>query len=467
MKQQFRTRYWWLLALSAILGTGGVVRQIEPPEAGRASAATDKKDILAAAQTERARTRVIVVAPRKGGLERTTTQPGTIEAFEFADLYAKVSGFLKKQDVDIGDTVTAGQDLAWIDAPEFQQELKHAEAALEQARAQVKQMEARVATAKADFEAATANIKLAEAELIKATANLGFRTKQYERIKRLFELKSVDERLVDEKDEQREAAQAAQHSARAGILAASAQASAAEAKIAQAKADVLDAEAKVQVAESMVARARVFVEYTRIVSPYNGVVTQRSFHVGDFIRAAEQGGTTPVLTVARTDKMRVIVKVPERDVPFTDPGDPAVVELDAIPGLKFTGKVARISNSEDRISRSMRTEVDLKNTENQLRDGMFGRVTIILRKAGKGFTIPSSSLVSGKSKKVSVFVVRDGKVHLRPVEVGQDDGIRAEILSGLSADDRVVARPGSDLSDGMAVEADEVPETAAEKPGHG
>ena len=345
--------------------------------------------------------------------------------------------------------------------------MNHAEAALAQARAQVTQMEARVATARADFEAAKANIKLADAELVKATANLGFRTIQYERIKHLFELKSIDARLVDEKDEQREAARAAEHSARAAILSAKAQADASEAKIAQAQADVLDAEAKVQLAQSTVGRAQVFLEYTRIVSPYKGVVTQRSFHVGDFIRAADQGGTKPLLTVARTDKMRVIVKVPERDVPFTDPGDPAVVELDAIPGLKFSGKVSRIANSEDRVSRSMRTEIDLQNTSNQFRDGMFGRVTIILKKAGKGLTVPSSSLVGNdKSKKVSVFIVRDGKAQLKHVEVGQDDGIRAEILSGISGDDRVVSRPGSDLADGVPVEADEAADAPAEKPEH-
>jgi HlyD family secretion protein len=468
MKQLFRTRYWWLLGLGAVLVTGAVARQIEPRRADARIGTTEKAGTEIAAQTERTRTRVVVVAPKKGGLERTTTLPGTIEAFEFADLYAKISGFLKKQPVDIGDEVTAGQELAQIDAPEYEQELNHAQAALAQAHAQVTQMNARVATAKADFEAATANIKLADAELVKATANLGFRTKQYERIKRLFELKSIDERSVDEKEEQREAAQAAEHSARAGILAAKAQEAAAEAKIAQAQADVVDAKAKVQVADSMVARAQVFLEYTRIVSPYKGVVTQRGFHKGDFIRAAEQGGTTPLLTVARIDKMRVIVKVPERDVPFTDPGDPAIVELDAIPGLKFKAEVSRIANSEDRVSRSMRTEIDLKNTANQLRDGMFGRVTIMLRKAGNGLTVPSSSLVAeSKSKKNAVFVVHDGKAHLQHVEVGQDDGIRAEILSGLSIDDRVVARPGSDLVDGAPVDGDEAPEAPVEKPGKG
>src|SRR5205814_846038 len=87
----------------------------------------------------RARTRVVVVKPRAGGIQRTSNQPGTIEAFNFADLYAKISGYLKVQPVDIGDKVTVGQLLAEIDAPEYEQELRHAEAAQAQAEAQVVQ----------------------------------------------------------------------------------------------------------------------------------------------------------------------------------------------------------------------------------------------------------------------------------------------------------------------------------------
>lgn len=222
-----------------------------------------------------------------------------------------------------------------------------------------------------------------------------------------------------------------------------------------------------RVAQANVAKALVFVEYTKIISPYDGVVTKRHFHVGDFIRAADQGGNLPLLTVARTDLMRVVVQVGEKEIPFTDPGDPAIVELDGIAGAKFNGTVSRIAQSEDHVSRSMRTEIDLKNTTNQFRDGMFAHVTIILKAAAKGLTVPSSSLVaSGKSKKAAVFVVRDGKLQLQLVEVGQDDGIRVEIISGLAADDRIVARPGSDLAPGTAVETEEAVEAAADKSSH-
>lgn len=402
-----------------------------------------------------AATRVVVVTPRKGGIERTSNQPGTIEPFDYAGLYSKVAGYLKNQPVDIGDKVSKDDVLAEIDAPELVQDLKHAEASLAQARAQVAQAEARVATAQADFEAAMANIAQVEAELGKAVSYRVFREKQYERVKNLFDLKSVDERLVDEKEEQRDAALAAEQAARAGILTARAQAAAAKARVAQAQADVADAQAKIQVAQSTVARAAVFVDAMQIVSPYAGIITRRNFHVGDFIRAAEQGAGLPLLTVARTDLMRAVVQVPERDVPFTNPGDEAVIEIDALPGRKFKRTVSRIAGAEDKASRTMRTEIDLENNESLFRDGMFLRVTISLHKATDKLIIPSAALIGdSKTKKTSVFVVREGKVRKQNVEVAQDDGVQVEVASGLSAEDLVVARPGSDLADGVAVEVD-------------
>jgi RND family efflux transporter MFP subunit len=220
----------------------------------------------------------------------------------------------------------------------------------------------------------------------------------------------------------------------------------------------VDAKAKVRVASANVAKAQVFVDYTKIVSPYDGVVTKRTYHVGDFIRAADQGGSVPLLTVARTDLMRVIVQVPERDVPYTNVGDPAIIELTALGGTKLQAKVSRIANSEDRATRTMRTEIDVPNPSNRLRDGMFGKVTIIVDEGKSGLTIPSSSLVTNpKTKKDSVFVVRDGKARLVPVVVGQDNGPRTEIESGLSAQDQVIVNPHAELTDGAAVEVEPAP----------
>ncbi len=94
---------------------------------------------------------------------------------------------------------------------------------------------------------------------------------------------------------------------------------------------------------------------------------------------------------------------------------------------------------------------------------MFGRVTIFVDAGAKGLTIPSTSIVTGgKAKKPVVFVVKEGKVHRTPVEIGQDDGSRTEIFSGLTVNDEVVVRPATDLAEGATVEAELATESAPE-----
>jgi RND family efflux transporter MFP subunit len=455
---------WWIAGAAAILATVLILRFKGP--AGRNGVAEAEAAGQVALHQESAssapqRLRVSVVRPREGGIVRITDQPGTMESYDFADLYAKVSGYLEEQSlhgapVDIGTAVKRGDVLATIEVPELLEEMHRAEAAQQQAQAEVVQAKSRVDTAVAEADAAEAAIDLAKAEVGKAASYLKFRNIQVERIKKLYDEKAVDARLLDEKYEQRDSAEAAESAAKAAVVSSKAQAVAARARIAQAKADVEDAEAKVGVAKALVAKAAVFVKYMKIVSPYDGVVTKRNYHVGDFVRTAEQGQTLPMFTVARTDKMRIIVQVPERDVPYTNVGDKAIVELDALAGMEFKGTVARFSNSEDRTSRTMRVEIDLDNPNNRLRDGMFGRVKIVVDEATKGLTVPSSSIIAeAKKKGYSVFVVRDGKLERKPIEKGQDDGQRTEILSGLTVSDNVVRKPTVDLTNGLAVDVEQ------------
>jgi len=143
------------------------------------------------------------------------------------------------------------------------------------------------------------------------------------------------------------------------------------------------------------------------------------------------------------------------------------VVLDALPDRQFHAKVSRVADSEDRTTRSMRTEIDLQNPDGDLRDGMFLRVTIYLDAQNKGVTIPSTCLVEDNTgNKTSVFVVREGKVERKQVSVGRDDGIRVEILDGLSAHDQVVSQPGGDLSDGEEVSAGEHSEAKDDQQDH-
>ena len=208
-------------------------------------------------------------------MERVTSQPGTIRAFEFADLYTKVSGFVKTLNVDRGSRVKKGQLLAEIYDPERDVAVIQATASLEHANAMVAQAEASITTAQATVLAAKAKQNVAKADLDKELAARDYRKKAYARTSELVDRKSVEPRLQDEYLDEYHSSEAAVLAARAGIETAAAFLSEANAKVAQARADKKAAEAQVRVAEANLKMAKVFVQYTRIESPYDGVVIFR------------------------------------------------------------------------------------------------------------------------------------------------------------------------------------------------
>jgi HlyD family secretion protein len=398
---------------------------------------------------------VETVLPTRGQMDRTTTQPGSVRAFESVELYAEASGYLRTLNVDIGDTVTKGQVLAEVAVPDLEKQVKQYQAAIKQARARVAQMEAAIKSAQADLVAARAAVPQSEALAKSKAATLRFRDKQLKRYRDLLDLQSVDERLVDEATEQRDAAREAEIAAREGVNSANANVTAADARVTKAEADRDAAQAEIDVAQSLLEKAQVEVGFATIRAPFDGVVTERNFFQKDFIRSASEGGARqPLLTVQRTDRFRVVVQVPDRDVPFARRGNPATVEIDALPGEQFPGRVARVARSEDPQTRLMHVEIDLPNQDDKISDGMYGQVTITLQKSDM-LALPPSCLV-GKVQdgKGSVFVVRDGRAQLVPVHVGADNGVRVGIVSGLAADDRVILQPGNGIEDGTEVTAD-------------
>src|SRR5438132_5958194 len=253
-------RWWPLLALCAVVGAWCLyyffLRDLTSPD--RAS------------QT-RSHVQVKVIKPKLGGMERLTTQPGTIRAFDYEDVYAKVSGFLVNQHVDIGSAVTEGQVLAEIDAPELVKEEQLAAANVEQAKAQIKQMEAHKETVVAELDAAKFLVVQRKAEKIRAVAYLDFRRKKHQRYVALLKDGVLQEDFVDEQLEQLEAARSARDAADAAVNTASADVAAKKAKIAQAEADLAAAAANLKVAEATLGKAQVFVGFTKVTTHYNEI----------------------------------------------------------------------------------------------------------------------------------------------------------------------------------------------------
>jgi RND family efflux transporter MFP subunit len=409
--------------------------------------------------------RVQVVHPEKGKMPRITRQPGTVLSFDSAKLFAEVSGYIKEHPVDIGSKVKRGDVLIKIDVPELEKLRDKWTAMIAQAKARVEQAEASMVTAKADVKAAGAKVVQAKASSRSAKAWQKYRALQLKRMQDLYAVNAVEEKLVDESMERNEAAKETVYASEAAITTAEAELEAANAKIQKAKADIDAANADVKVAEAERDHADVIVKFATITSPYNGYITQRSKWPGDFVKTGAEGvGNEPLLTVERTDKMRVVVQIPDRDVPYCDPGDAATVEIDALPGQKFPGaKISRIAQSEDPRTKLMRVEIDLPNKEGKLKQGMYGWVTIVLDPEAEQLSIPSSCLV-GKTQdgKGSVYVVRDGSAKLIHVQVGSDNG-QLVAIEGLNPEDEVIAQAPPSLRDGAPVVV-ALPESSGKAP---
>lgn len=396
---------------------------------------------------------VATVRLSKGGIVRTSTQIGTVQPFEDADLYSKVSGYLAKLHVDYGDHVKRDQLLAEIDDPEVVEDVKKAAADVLQAKAAVAQAVAFIEAAKADRDASASAIEQAVAEVARYASMSSFHTKKYARYRVLVERKAIPQQIADEEDEALESAKANELASRKTVLKVRADLLASAARVKKAEADLDEAKANVEVSEAKHARSKVFLGYTKIRSPYDGVITKRNFFRGAFIRSASDGNAIPLLTVARNDMVRVVTEVPDRDVPLTNVGDDAEITLDALGGEVLKGKVSRFAETEDPNSRTMHTEIDLPNPKDKIRPGMYGIAKIILDTSTKSSTLPASSLV-GESKggKADVYVIKDGKAKKVQIKIGVDDGLRVEVISGVSQEDEVIANTGS-VTEGAPVRA--------------
>jgi RND family efflux transporter MFP subunit len=417
-----------------------------------------RADEPAAKDKDQARDRrVRVERVKRGEVRRTTAQPGSVHPFESAELFARVSGYLKEQNVDIGDRVKQGALLAVIDAPELVKDAEQAAQAVTQARVAVRLAEARLKTARSELEASAAAVAQAEAGVARAAAIVRLQETKLRASKKLFEDKVIGPRELALQEEPLESARADALAAQAAVTKSRAEQSSAQSRVELAMGDLQLAQSGVVRAETSRERAQIIADSTRIVSPYEGVVTLRGFHPGDFVRAADTGASHPLFRVARTDKMRIVTFIPDRDIPFLERGNPAAVAFHALPGQTFRGTVARFAEAEDAQTRTMRTEIDLDNSANKLREGMYGVVTIVLSDSQSGLTIPTSALWSkDTTSSASCFRIVDGRTVLTPIKVGLDNGLRVQVVEGLKEGDLVVINPAADgVKEGEPVQVEE------------
>ena len=206
------------------------------------------------------------------------------------------------------------------------------------------------------------------------------------------------------------------------------------------------AAANLAAAKEGVAAARMYVAYSEVAAPFAGVVVERRVEVGD---TAAPG--MPLFVVDDTSKMKIEAQVPESALRGVAAGDPVEVEVDSAGGGTRSGTVSEVLPAADPRSRSFTVRAVLDNADGALRPGMFAR----LRLGGKGrkaVVVPESAAVR-RGPLTGVFTV-DGKgiARLRWISLGEARDGRVEVLSGLSAGERIVTEPPAALEDGRRVE---------------
>jgi RND family efflux transporter MFP subunit len=213
------------------------------------------------------------------------------------------------------------------------------------------------------------------------------------------------------------------------------------------------AEARLRNAEARLAEVRQLLGYCEIRAPFTGEVSARLMDPGAPVRP----GGRPILTLMSIDAVRVWINVVERDVSYVKTGLPAELRLQGLPGRVFQGKVTRFVRGLDPRTRTLLTEIVIRNQNGDLKPGMFGRVDLFVDKRPQAILVPSPAVLTQECAHEErrsctwVYVVRDGRAKRLEVQVGFDTGTEVEIQKGLKPDELVVYAGRDLVADGTPV----------------
>jgi multidrug efflux pump subunit AcrA (membrane-fusion protein) len=362
--------------------------------------------------------------PTSETVTQVVEQPGQIEAGEQTPLHARVSGYVKAWLVDIGDAVKKDQLLAELSVPELDQELRQKEAAVVLMRAEVAHVEGARDAAKANVERADAAVSQAMAVSMRAEATRERWSSEHGRARRLRLGGAITGTDFDTTQEQFRTATAAVAESKAALDLARADRKARLADLARAEANVQVALAKQRVAEADRDRLAEMVRFARITAPFDGVVTRRGIDRGQLVGPA---AGTPLFTVVRTHRVRIMVDVPESAAPHVRKDMKADVRIPALGQRELVGDVTRTSWALDTRTRALRTQVELDNPEGLLRPGMFVSVRLTLKRPGT-LLVPATAVHRASDERPYLVRVENGRAVRTYVQVGERYRAQVELL---------------------------------------
>jgi RND family efflux transporter MFP subunit len=309
--------------------------------------------------------------------------PGTVQAWFEAPIYARVNGYLKKWNFDVGARVKKGDVLAEIEAPDLDAQFGSSQAKLNSARAVVK-------------------VREAEEQFAQST----------------------NQRWRDSPK---------------GVVSVQEQESK-EADYNSTKARLSSANAEVAVDQGEADRLHAMESFKRITAPFDGVVTARETDIGALINAGSGtgGGSGPVLfRVVDVHMMRVYVQVPQQLSAGINAGLTADLHLPQYTDKTFKATVATTSGAINTNARTLLVELHADNTDGKLQPGAYAQVDFELPSDPNVVRIPTSALVFREHGMEVATIGAGDKIELKPIKIGRNLGTDVEVIQGLKLSDRL------------------------------
>lgn len=342
--------------------------------------------------------RAAIAVVKREAVTNTLSIAGEFLPYQDIELHAKVSGYIRKINVDIGDRVKTGQVLAVLEVPELNAQVVGADAGVRHSQEEILRAQNEVVRAKATHKAL------------------------HEEARRLEQVAKERPELIAQQE----------------IDDAEAKDLSAEAQVEAAKSALAAAKQQLEVSKATHSQFTAMQDYSRIIAPFDGVVTWRYADTGALIQAGtSNANSAPVVKLAQVNVLRLRIPVPESLGDSVHIGTEGSIRVQAT-GERFTAKVARFTSSFDRSTRTMQVEFDIANPNYKLSPGMYADVVLEIQKRADAITVPVQAVTYNNDKR-SVLVVDDqNRVQVRQIQTGIEDPNRVEVVAGLSPGDRVI-----------------------------
>ena len=345
---------------------------------------------------------------------RAITVTGTLAAEEQVVLGFKVAGRVAEVRVDLGSRVAAGQIVASMVSTDFELRVRQAEAALAQARVRL----GLPAAGDSDVVDPQNTALVRQRRAVSQEAKLN-----------RDRMQTFVERGL---------------SARAELDSAQAALEVAEGQYQDGLEEIRNREAILAQRRSELELARQQLQDSVLRSPLNGAVRERRVAAGEYRAPGDA-----VMTIVRTNPLRLQLSVPERETAGLTPGLMVKVRVEG-DSAEHTGRLERIGAAIQETNRTLPVEAVVPNAADTLRPGQFATAEIIVSRNDRVLVVPQDAVVTfaGIQK---VLTVVDGRAHEQRIRTGRRDGNRVEIVEGLRGGELVIVEPG-DLIDGVRVQ---------------